>query len=80
MEECLIYFENAILRPDSVPSWEQWWAEKEELAATHFSLIDYVRLKHRHLRGARFILERLGRMAKEAPPDAVPDEIPPTQG
>ena len=68
MEECLTYFENAILRPATVPTWDEWWAAKEELAATHFSLVDYVRLKHRQLRGARFILERLGRMAKDEPP------------
>jgi hypothetical protein len=63
MDECLAYFRRAIREPEQVPLWAQWWREHEELVAKSFSMVDYVRLKHRGLVGAKQILERLGEAA-----------------
>jgi hypothetical protein len=68
MEECLRYFRQAISKPLSVPPWSEWWAENEALVQRVFPLMEYVRLKHRRLRGAREILQRTG----ELPADYVP--------
>lgn len=68
MEECLIYFRQAVLSPDSVPPWSEWWSANEPVVETAFSFVDYVRLKHRGLLGARQILQRLG----EIPVDLTP--------
>ncbi|MGI8979952.1 MAG: hypothetical protein ACR2FY_12065 [Pirellulaceae bacterium] len=68
MEECLIYFRQAVLYPASVPPWSEWWAANEPVVETAFSFVDYVRLKHRGLLGARQILERRG----EIPTDLAP--------
>jgi hypothetical protein len=68
MEECLVYFRLAVTDPNGVPPWSEWWAENEPLAQSVFSIVDYVRLKHRRLLGARQILQRLG----EIPQDFVP--------
>jgi len=59
MQECLAYFRLALADPDSVPSWDEWWAANRELVENTFSLVDYVRLKHRGLVGARQILDKL---------------------
>lgn len=68
-EECLVYFRQAIAAPLSVPPWSQWWAANEELVGQSFSLVDYVRLKHRKLRGAQQILQKVGELpADYAPP------------
>jgi DNA-directed RNA polymerase subunit RPC12/RpoP len=67
-EACLIYFRSAVAEPLSVPPWSEWWAENEELVGESFSLVDYVRLKHRRLRGAVQILQ----IAGELPPDYAP--------
>ena len=69
MDECLVYFRLAVTDPRSVPPWSEWWAENEPLAQTTFSMVDYVRLKHRRLLGARQILQRLGEIPSDfAPP------------
>ncbi len=56
MQECLAYFRLALADPASAPTWPDWWAANQ-------TLVDYVRLKHRGLVGARQILDRL-----DAPP------------
>jgi hypothetical protein len=67
-EACLIYFRSAVAEPLNVPPWSEWWAANEELVAESFSLVDYVRLKHRRLLGAVQILQ----IAGELPPDYAP--------
>ena len=70
MDECLIYFRRAVTDPASVPPWSEWWAANEQLAESVFSFVDYVRLKHRRLLGARQILQRLGEIPADfTPPD-----------
>jgi hypothetical protein len=72
MDECLAYFRRAVADPASVPPWSEWWAAKEELVAQVFSLVDYVRLKHRRLRGARQILQIAGELPTDfCPPGAL---------
>ncbi len=68
MDECLAYFRLAVLEPLSAPAWSNWWARHAELAAQSFSLVDYVRLKHRKLLGARQILQLRGELSKEFTP------------
>ncbi|HEX4611024.1 MAG TPA: hypothetical protein VH092_22730 [Urbifossiella sp.] len=53
MEDCLAYFRKAIADPRSVPPWSEWWAANVERVERVFPLLDYVRLKHRRLLGAR---------------------------
>jgi len=67
-ETCLIYFRQLVDEPLSVPPWSEWWAANEELVGQAFSLVDYVRLKHRKLLGAVQILQ----IAGELPPDYAP--------
>lgn len=62
MEECLTYFRQAVHDPLSVPPWSEWWAEKAGLVEGVFSLVDFVRLRHRRLLGARQILQRRGEL------------------
>ncbi len=62
MEECLIYFRKAVHEPLSVPPWSEWWAENAWLVERAFSLVDFVRLRHRRLLGARQILQRRGEL------------------
>jgi len=71
MDECLAYFRKAIHDPASVPPWSAWWAANADLVAHSFGFADYVRLKHRRLRGARQILQ----MAGELPKDFIPSPI-----
>ena len=68
MEECLAYFRQAIANPLSVPPWSEWWAANIERVERVFPLVDYVRLKHWKLRGARQILM----IAKDLPEDYQP--------
>ena len=69
MEECLTYFRRAIGDPLSVPPWSEWWAENAERVERSFPLVDFVRLKHRRLLGARQILQKAGELpADYAPP------------
>ena len=66
MQECLAYFRLALADPASAPPWAEWWAAHRDLVERTFSLVDYVRLKHRGLIGAEQILRKLG----ELPPQA----------
>jgi len=65
MEECLIYFRKAIHEPESVPPWPEWWAVNAELVERIFTIVDFVRLKHRGLLGARQILQIRGELPKD---------------
>jgi hypothetical protein len=60
VDECLAYFRLAVSDPLSVPPWSEWWAENHGLVERVFPLMDYVRLKHRRLLGARQILDKRG--------------------
>jgi hypothetical protein len=71
MDECLAYFRKAIHDPASVPPWSEWWAANSELAAHSFGFADYVRLKHRRLRGARQILQIAGELPEDFRPRSV---------
>lgn len=68
IEECLVYFRQAIARPESVPPWSDWWQENEPLVERVFPLMEYVRLKHRKLLGARQILQRFDELPKDYTP------------
>lgn len=68
MEECLAYFRQAIANPASVPPWSEWWAVNSQLVERVFPLVDYVRLKHRRLLGARQILQNAGELPKDYRP------------
>ena len=68
MEECLAYFRQAIADPRSVPPWSEWWAANAELVERAFPLVEFVRLKHRRLRGARQILQHAGELPKDYVP------------
>jgi hypothetical protein len=70
MDEVLDYFRRAVKTAEPVPSWSEWWTSHEEAVAASFSLVDYVRLKHRRLLGARQILQRIGELPESfVPPD-----------
>jgi hypothetical protein len=71
MDECLAYFRKAIHDPASVPPWSEWWEANSELVAHSFGFADYVRLKHRRLRGARQILQIAGELSKDFRPRSV---------
>ena len=45
--------------PSSAPPWPEGWAANQTLVENTFSLVDYVRLKHRGLVGAQQILDKL---------------------
>jgi hypothetical protein len=68
MEECLEYFRRAIRDPQSVPPWSEWWAANEALIERVFPLVNYVRIKHRKLRGAIQILQIAGELPKDYTP------------
>lgn len=68
IEECLAYFRQAIASPASVPPWSDWWRENEPLVERVFPLMEYVRLKHRQLLGARQILQRFEELPKDYRP------------
>ncbi len=65
MEQCLAYFRQAINDPLSVPPWSEWWAANAGLVEQVFSLLDYVRLKHRRLTGALQILQNAGELPED---------------
>jgi len=70
VDQFLDYFHRAVTDPASVPPWSVWWAENVEQVEREFPLIDYVRLKHRRLLGARQILLKRGRLPADfVPPD-----------
>ena len=64
VNECLSYFRAALAHPDTVPPWNEWWAANELLVERTFSMLDYVRLKHRGLLGAKQILQKLGELTE----------------
>lgn len=71
MDECLDYFRMSIADPRSVPPWSEWWAANVGLVERTFPLLDYVRLKHRRLLGARQILQHRGELPEDyTPPSA----------
>ena len=67
MQECLAYFRLALAEPDRAPPWPEWWAANHDLVENTFSLVDYVRLKHRGLVGARQILDKLQAKSDDPP-------------
>src|SRR3954453_9912300 len=73
MDECLAYFRKAIHDPASVPPWSEWWTANADLVAHSFGFADYVRLKHRRLRGARQILQIAGELTKDFRPPSIED-------
>lgn len=68
MDECFAYFRRAIADPLSVPPWSEWWATNAELVERVFPLVDFVRLKHRRLLGARQLLQKTGELHKDDQP------------
>ena len=66
IQASLAYFRKALAEPESVPSWETWWATNHDLVERAFSMVDYVRLKHRGLLGAKQILQKLGELTDQA--------------
>lgn len=67
-DECLAYFRKAVTSPDSVPPWSDWWKQNESLVEEIFPLMEYVRLKHRRLLGARQILQAAGELPLDYQP------------
>lgn len=68
MDECLTYFRLVVTNPASALPWSEWWAANEEIVQQRFPLVEYVRLKHRRLRGAREILLRAGHLPSDFRP------------
>lgn len=68
MDECLAYFRRAVAEPLSVPPWSGWWAANAEVVERVFPLLDFVRLKHRRLLGARQILQHRGELPEDYQP------------
>ncbi len=60
MEQYLTYFRLALTDPLCVPPWSEWWTANEELVQRVFPLMEYVRLKHRRLNGARQLMSKRG--------------------
>jgi DNA-directed RNA polymerase subunit RPC12/RpoP len=70
MDEFLAYFRKAVTDPASVPPWSEWWAANAVRVETELPLVEFVRLKHRRLLGARQILQRAGHLPDDfVPPD-----------
>jgi len=65
VEECLNYFRAAIADPRSVPPWSEWWAANAGRVERVFPLMEFVRLKHRRLRGARQLLQNAGELPED---------------
>jgi hypothetical protein len=65
VEECLAYFRLAIADPHRVPPWSEWWAANVGLVERTFPRQEFVRLKHRRLRGARQLLQNAGELPEE---------------
>jgi hypothetical protein len=68
MEKCLAYFRQAVANPQSVPPWSEWWAVNANLVERVFPRMDFVRLKHRRLRGAWVILQKAGELPEDFRP------------
>jgi len=60
--ECLAYFRRAVADPLSVPPWSEWWVANAGLVERVFPLMEFVRLKHRRLSGARQFLQNAGEL------------------
>jgi hypothetical protein len=73
VEECLQYFRQAIADPKSVPPWSEWWAANADRVQEVFPLVDWVRLKHRKLLGARQILQHRNELPAEYLPPSPRD-------
>jgi hypothetical protein len=70
VDECLVYFRQAVHSPATVPPWSAWWAENAEIARQVFPPLEFARLKHRRLRGAREILQNRGELSEDwVPPN-----------
>ncbi|MCA9093785.1 MAG: hypothetical protein KDA68_09885 [Planctomycetaceae bacterium] len=67
-EQCLAHFRKAVALPESVPPWTEWWRDNESLVEQAFPLMEYVRLKHRRLLGARQILQANGDLPTDYQP------------
>ena len=59
LDDCLAYFRAATTAPETVPLWAEWWAANESVVEAVFPMVDFVRLKHRGLVGAKQVLEKL---------------------
>ena len=70
MQEYLPYFRQVVTDPTNAEPWSRWWLVNEESVQRTLPLMEYVRLKHRRVRGAREILQRAG----ELPPDFRPPD------
>lgn len=81
MQEFLPYFKQAATDPASVIPWSQWWAANSETVAHAVPLVEWVRLKHRRLKGAIQILKQRGELPPDfQPPDAQKTGICPDCG
>lgn len=81
MEDCLAYFRRAATDPAGVIPWSEWWAANSEIVEHGFPLMEFVRLKHRRLKGAVEILKRIGELPHDfQPPDALKAGICPNCG
>ncbi|MBL8867194.1 MAG: hypothetical protein JNK93_16685 [Planctomycetia bacterium] len=60
-----MYFRRAIADPQSVPPWSEWWAANAGLVERAFPRLEFVRLKHRRLRGARQLLQNAGELPED---------------
>ncbi len=76
MDEILAYFRKAVADPGAATPWDEWWAANDEKVQEAFSLVDWVRLKHRKLLGARQILQHRGELPADPPPAADPGAAP----
>ncbi len=71
MPDHLTYFKQAATDPASVPPWSVWWAAHSETVEQLLPLMEFVRLKHRRLKGAIEYLKKIG----ELPPDFQPPSV-----
>lgn len=71
IETLLSYLRSAATDPASVAPWSEWWAENDKHVSQAFSLVDYVRLKHRKLTGARQLLQARGELPKDFLPPSI---------
>lgn len=72
MDAFLRYFRQVVTDPANAEPWSQWWATHEGEIQQTLPLVEYVRLKHRRVRGAREILQRAGELPLDfQPPEAL---------
>ena len=71
MQEHLAYFKQAATDPASATPWSVWWAANAETVEQQYPIVEFVRLKHRRLKGAIQILKQMGELPRDfQPPDA----------